>query len=316
MRYIAIPTLLLAILLSACAGFRPEKKATVLAISPENAQPKQEETYTLKRKVAIGRFTNDSRLATSFLSEGSDTAERLSRAANDILSAKLASTNRFLLIERADLQALENEQDYAGITSHKIPADYLILGSISEFGRNTTGNVGLVDRSKKQTAHAKVTLRIVDTRTGQVIFGEEGRGEAYSETASVLGMGSTASYDDTLPDKAIDAAISAVIQNLINKLSNDPWKSYVLNVEQDKVFISGGALQGIKPGDVFNVYKRGKTVVNPQSSLPIELPGEKIAQISVVQMIQGTELTELSIAKIIEGSLDGVDSKELYVSDK
>jgi hypothetical protein len=33
-------------------------------------------------------------------------------------------------------------------------------------------------------------------------------------------------------------------------------------------------------------------------------------------MIQGTELTELSIAKIIEGSLDGVDSKELYVSDK
>jgi len=227
MRYIAIPMLLLAILLSACAGFRPEKEATVLAISPENAQPKQEETYTLKRKVAIGRFTNDSRLATSF-----------------------------------------------------------------------------------------VTLRIVDTRTGQVIFGEEGRGEAYSETASVLGMGSTASYDDTLPDKAIDAAISAVIQNLINKLSNDPWKSYVLNVEQDKVFISGGALQGIKPGDVFNVYKRGKTVVNPQSSLPIELPGEKIAQISVVQMIQGTELTELSIAKIIEGSLDGVDSKELYVSDK
>jgi len=170
MRYIAIPTLLLAILLAACAGFRPEKEATVLAIPPENAQPKQEETYTLKRKVAIGRFTNDSRLATSFLNEGSDTAERLSRAANDILSAKLAATNRFLLIERADLQALENEQDYAQITSHKIPADYLILGSISEFGRNTTGNVGLVDRSKKQTAHAKVTLRIVDTRTGQEVL--------------------------------------------------------------------------------------------------------------------------------------------------
>ena len=242
MRYIAIPTLLLAILLAACAGFRPEKEATVLAIPPENAQPKQEETYTLKRKVAIGRFTNDSRLATSFLNEGSDTAERLSRAANDILSAKLAATNRFLLIERADLQALENEQDYAQITSHKIPADYLILGSISEFGRNTTGNVGLVDRSKKQTAHAKVTLRIVDTRTGQVIFGEEGRGEAYSETASVLGMGSTASYDDTLPDS-----------DRRRHQRRDPkpdqqaqqrsLKSYVLNVEQDKVFISGGALQ-------------------------------------------------------------------------
>lgn len=275
-----------------------------------------DETYGLKKKVAVGRFTNDSRLANSFLNEGSGTAERLSRAANDILTVKLAQANRFLLIERYDQLAVEKEQRISDIQSYKIPADYLILGSISEFGRNTSGNVGLVDRTKKQTAFAKVTLRIVDTRTGMVIFGEEGSGEAYSETGTVLGMGSTAGYDDSLTDKAIDAAISAVIQNLINKLSNDPWRSYILNVEDGNVYISGAALQGIKAGDVFKVYKRGKEVVNPQTNVPIELPGTQIARIKVEKLISGNELTEISLASVIDGAIPATDLSNLYISDK
>ena len=221
------------VLLAGCAGFRPERPTQTTIIEPLQSQIVNSSNYGLKRKVAIGRFTNDTRAATSFLNEGGESSIALSRAANDILSSKLAMSNKFLLIERQDTIDLNQEQQLSGVQSLKIPADYLILGSISEFGRNTKGNVGLVGRSKTQTAHAKVNLRIVDTRTGIVIYGEEGSGESSSETGTTFGMGTTGGYDDTLGDKAIDAAISAVINNLINKLSDEDWRSYFLSYDND-----------------------------------------------------------------------------------
>ena len=104
--------------------------------------------------------------------------------------------------------------------------------------------------------------------------------------------------------------------NAINKLSNDPWKSYILTIESDKVYISGGALQGIKVGDQFTVYKRGSVVVNPQTNIPIELPGTQVAKITVEQVIAGTELTEMSIARIVEGELTGTDFSTFYIREK
>ncbi len=315
MKIYIMMALAVLIALAGCAGFKKEPTPTPVSIQPSTTVPVVDEAVILKKKVAVGRFTNESRLATSFLNEGSDVRDRMSRAASDILSAKLAMTKRFILIERADTLAISTEQRISDIQRYNIPADYLVLGSISEFGRKTSGEVGLIDRTKKQTAQAKVTLRIIDTRTGMVIFGEEGSGEASSEVGTVLGMGSQAGYDDTLTDKAIDAAISAVIQNLINKLSHDPWRSYILSREQDKLYIAGGALQGIKAGDTFKVYQRGKTVVNPQTKVPVELPGTQVAVIKVLQTIPGEVLTELSLAQVVEGNLPE-NLEEIYISDK
>jgi curli biogenesis system outer membrane secretion channel CsgG len=302
-------------MLGGCAKFQSEQAQQTLTISPASSVPIVDEAVKLKKKVAVGRFTNETRMANSFLNEGSETKDKMTKAASDILMAKLAMSKRFILVERQDTLAISNEQRISGIEKYQIPADYLILGSISEFGRNTSGNVGLIDRTKKQTAYAKVTIRVVDTRTGLVIYGEEGSGEASSEAGTVLGMGSQAGFDETLSDKAIDAAISSVIQSLMNKLSNDPWRSYVLSKEGSEVYISGGEKQGIMVGDTFKVYQRGKQVINPQTKVPIELPGTVIATIKIVQTIPGEELTELSRAEVIQGSITD-ELGNLYISDK
>ncbi len=307
--------IIILLLLSACARNQAPAQESVTNLIPPNVAPILDDNFHLKKKIAVGRFTNETRTANSFLNEGSDTPQRLSKAANDILSAKLAQTKRFILIERQDDLTIDKEQQIANIQSYKIPADYLILGSISEFGRKNTGNVGIIDRTKKQTAFAKVSLRIVDTRTGMVIFGQEGAGEASSETATTLGMGSQAGFDETLTDKAIDAAISSVIQNLVYKLASDPWRSYILEKKGSQMFIAGGAKQGIKEGDMFSVYQRGKQVINPQTKLPLELPGTKLATIKVIQLIPGDELNEISVAEVVEGQINA-ELGDLYISEK
>lgn len=312
-KLIALATLLL---LTACASMQQQPQTTIVQSNQEAVDPGIFMPRVLKKIVAVARFTNDTRLASSFLTEGPGSAEKLSRAATDILTAKLAQTGHFVVIERYDSLAISNEQRVANIAELKIPADYLIIGSIAEFGRNATGNVGLIDRTKKQTAYAKVALRIVDTKTGVVIHGEEGTGEAMTESETVLGMGSQAGYDDTLTDKAMDAAIGSVINGLISQLDQTPWKSHILSIDGEKVFIAGGAIQGIKPFDVFYVYTRGETVINPQTNVPIELPGKLAAKIMIKELIPGSELTELSVGAILEGSISSTDLGQYYVSDR
>ncbi len=310
--------IVLCFVLAGCATMKQETPQPVQNIDqvkqnqPNPPAPKSE--YTLKRKIAIARFTNETRTANSFLTSGTEIKDKLSKQATDILSTKLAMTGNFILIERQDTVAYLNEQRVSNIERLQIPADYMIVGSITEFGRKVNGDVGLIGRTKKQTAFAKVSLRIINTKTGIVIYGEEGSGEATSEVGTVLGMGSQAGYDETLTDKAIDTAITSVIQNLLNKLYDQPWKSYILSNDNNVIYISGGAKQGIKVGDVFQIMKSGKMVNNPQTNIPVELPATKIGSLKVVNLIPGEELTELSECQVVDGSLANVDIKSLFIS--
>ena len=85
-----------------------------------------------------------------------------------------------------------------------------------------------------------------------------------------------------MSDKAIDAAISQLVENIVNNCMDRPWKSYFLSVDDDSVIISGGKSQGVRVGDSFDVLVRGKKVKNPQTGMMIELPGTVIGDVTVV----------------------------------
>jgi len=135
-----------------------------------NEMPK-EEYHGLKRTVAIARFSNETEYAKgAFYDKANDP---LGKQAIDNLSAKLAARGKFVLLERADADKIQAEVEKNGGSSQKVPADYLIIGSITEFGRKTTGEVGFVSRSKTQTVEAAVNIRLVDVRTGQIILSSD-----------------------------------------------------------------------------------------------------------------------------------------------
>ncbi|HKK00778.1 MAG TPA: CsgG/HfaB family protein, partial [Desulfuromonadales bacterium] len=234
----------------------------------------------LKRKVAIARFSDETKYGQGFFHDLHN--DRIGKQAMDILSAKLAETGKFILLERADIDKINKELKMGGIGHLNIPADYLIVGSISEFGRKETSDVGVFSRVKKQEAYAKVNIRLVEVKTGQIIFSQEAAGEAYSKAGTVMGLGGHAGLDTSLNDKAIDAAISKLVSKVVENLLGKPWRAYVLSYQNGDYIISGGKSQGIRPGDMFTVYKKGQTVVNPQTNMKIELPGAKVGTIRVL----------------------------------
>lgn len=79
----------------------------------------------IKRKVAIGRFSNETQYAKGIFYDKEN--DPMGKQALDILSAKLAASGKFLLLERGDLSALLEECEKGGNSAATIGADYLII---------------------------------------------------------------------------------------------------------------------------------------------------------------------------------------------
>jgi len=312
----SVNLLLLIAILVTMFGCATVPKPVVQKINPAtpNISPSfnEDQQRTLKRVVAIARFSNETNYGKGVYLNNDNT---LGKQAMDIFSTKMVNTGKFIMLERSDLEFLNNEADFSGNKAPDIPADFLVIGSITDFGRKNTGKVGAFSRSQKQTAYAKVHIRLVNVKTGQIIYGEEGSGEAYSEAGTVLGMGAQQGYDTTLNDQAIEAAIGKLINNIINNLLNIPWKSYVLSEVDGFWVIAGGKSQGIKVGDEYQVMQKGTTVINPQTNLPIELPGKNIATIKVVQLLGTSTQDEVSYCELINGKIVESDISKYYVQE-
>ncbi len=254
----------------------------------------------LKRVVAIGRFSDESKNNSSFFVD--DNNSKLGKQASDILSARLSASGKFVLLERSDISLINQENTLSNQQAQTVGAEYILLGSVSEFGRETTSDVGIFSRNKKQKATATVNVRLVNISTSEIIYSQEATGSATAEANQVFGVGEVAAHNTALDDKAISAAISKLTANIINTLMDKPWVSYLLSQQQGRYLIAGGTIQGIKSGDRFNVYLPGKKVTNPQTNKQIELPGKNVAIVEVTDLV-GSGENEISVTKLVSGQI-------------
>ncbi len=271
----------------------------------------QDEGMVLKRKVAIGRFSNETQYAKGIFYDKEN--DPMGKQALDILSAKLASSGKFLLLERSDLAALLEECQKGEKGSAAIGADYMIIGSITEFGRKNTGKNGVFSSQKTQSVEAAVAIRLIDVSTGLIIYSDEAKGSAELTTKTTMGVGGQASYDATLSDKAISEAIGQLVENIINKCTNSPWKTFFLSYDSDAVLIAGGKSQGIKEGITFSVMTKGKKVKNPQTGIMITLPGKSVGQAKVISTGGDTPETEYSFVEVTTSESINSSNMENYI---
>lgn len=265
-----------------------------------------------KRKIAIGRFTNESNYGRALMTD--QDYDRIGKQASDMLSSKMVGSGKFVVFERPDIKKIQREQAVTG-DAGLIGVDTLIIGSVTEFGRSIGGKVGFLSSTKVQTARAKVDIRLVDVKTGQVFFSASGTGEANTESGEIAGFGSRADYDATLNDRAISAAISDVIDRLVATLDERPWRTDLLQVQGKNVFISGGQRQGLHLGDTLQVMELGAAVKSRQTGFMINLPSHKVATIRIVSFFGDAENNEGAVADVVQGTVDPARLQNLYVEE-
>jgi curli biogenesis system outer membrane secretion channel CsgG len=199
----------LATLLSGCATERSRALAvpTVQSASRPYAGP--------AAMVAVGRFDNRSSFMRGIFSDGVD---RLGSQAKTILISHLQDSNRFKVLDRDNMEQLEQETAYKRQGQNIKGADFVITGDVTEFGRREVGDqqlFGIAGRGKTQVAYAKVTVNVVNSATSEVVYTARGAGEYSLSNREVLGFGSTASYDSTLNGKVLDLAMREAVERLV-----------------------------------------------------------------------------------------------------
>jgi curli biogenesis system outer membrane secretion channel CsgG len=297
-------------LISGCTSPTPEiLNAPINTANQQISELDNAQFKGLKRLVAIGRFSDETKRGNSFLVDNNN--NRLGKQATDILSSRLTASGKFIMLERPDVQLLSSESK--DFETSKIGADYLIVGSISEFGRRTESDVAIFSRNKVQTANATVNVRLIDVKTSRIVYSEEASGEARSEANQVFGVGQTAAYNTSLDDKAVSAAISKIVSNIMNNLLDSPWQAYLIQ-NDDSLFMTGGESQGIKLGHNFTVIEPGKKVKNPQTGILISLPGKEVATLEVIGFV-GEGDNALSLVTTKSGKLDKTKITQYVVQE-
>ncbi len=174
--------------------------------------------------IAVGKFDNRSSFMRGVFSDGVD---RLGSQSKTILITHLQKTNRFVVLDRENMQEIKQEAAIKGTTQKLKGADFVITGDVTEFGRKEVGDeqlFGILGRGKAQVAYAKVNLNIVNIATSEVVYSTQGAGEYTLSNREVVGFGGTASYDSTLNGKVLDLAMREAVNRLVEAMDSGAWK--------------------------------------------------------------------------------------------
>jgi curli biogenesis system outer membrane secretion channel CsgG len=153
---------------------------------------------------------------------------RLGRGAASILTTFLVESGQFALYEREKLDRVLAEQNLgadkhfdpgtAAAVGKTVGVDLVVIGTVSNFGYRSRRDEALFLGSHvEQEAEATVDVRIIDVATGRIVASESGRGLVSVSTGKVLGVGTSAGYDETTAGNALRAAISKYVDKLIDE---------------------------------------------------------------------------------------------------
>lgn len=173
--------------------------------------------------VSVGKFDNRSSFMRGVFSDGVD---RLGSQAKTTLIAHLQQSQRFSVLDRENMAETRQEAQLRGQAQSLKGAEFVVTGDISEFGRKDVGDqqlFGLLGRGKTQVAYAKITLNVVNSLTGEVVYSARGAGEFELSNREVLGFGGTAGYDATLNGKVLDLATREAVNSLVTAADSGQW---------------------------------------------------------------------------------------------
>lgn len=264
----------------------------------------------LKKRIAVTHFDNKA--------NWQGQAE-LGGGFADSLADALVKTGRYIVVERAEIQNVMKEQDFAQSGRTVDTANTPQVGRLLTAQIQITGSILHVDTQTQQQgggigfrgfsigggggkAEVTIALRIIDTTSGQVLDSQQIKGIA-RKSSIALGFahggfgGSMSSLNKTpLGDAVIDALAQAVAM-ITMRLEQVPWQGRIVKAEGASIYINAGSNFGVKPGDRFACFHPGQAMIDPETGLNLGGKDTKYGAIEVVEVQE-----KFAIAKPVGGT--------------
>lgn len=255
-----------------------------VAAAPADAPIARRPSYSgPKKTIAVTRFDAHG----AFLARygGADIGGGLAAQ----LATALSRSDQFVLVERAELPAVLEEQELGlrGLTQAStapragqlIGAQFLIRGSVTEFNEADNGggfSIGAPLSSgfsgavspRFATGHVAIDFRVIDTSSGRVVATHTSRAEINRRSLALAGLSSDVSFSgDAFQRSALGeatrSAIGDAVQYTSAALAGIPWSAHVAKVKAGQVYLTAGANANLSRGAALAVYQVADRVVDP-----------------------------------------------------
>ena len=244
------------------------------------------------------------------------------RGLTEILTTVMVRTGRFVVLERAAMQQIDQEQSIgaAGKTTQQtaarqgamLGAQALITGDITGFtfkrssvgGQMTNVVKGLSVATERVSAEVIIDLRLIDATTGEILHSAKGNGKAAQTgvAADLIREEKSISADATLTTplgQASRQAIQTAVANLLVGMPRIRWSARVVDVRDGVVYLNAAAADGMRPGLRLEVHEAGEALVDPETGLSLGAPERPIGEIVIERVLE-----RFSTARITGG--DGI----------
>lgn len=223
-----------------------------------------------------------------------------------MLTAELARTNRFVVVERGDLDTLLREKQMAlsdvtrGTSGGSLlGAQTFIHASVTEFDQQEKGgglNLGLTIAGvsggaarRQSTGHVAIVLRLIDGESGAVIATSRvektirGSSVALQARANMVSFGGD-SFDQTSLGLASRQAIEEAVAQIVTGMERVPFQALIAKVDGERVFINAGRNANILPGARLRVTRATDRVTDPLTGEVLGENRQSIADIVIEQV--------------------------------
>ncbi len=252
------------------------------------------------------------------------------RSLTEALTTSLVATNRFMVLERAALAAVQQEQDLgAGGRVNKetapdigriVGAQVLITGDITGFthskssvGGQITNLIKGVNASvERVSAAVTIDIRVIDAVTGEVIASVKGDGQAAQNGVATdltrEERGYSGSVELTTPlGHASRMALQKAVAGIVAGMPKVRWSARVIDYRDGVLYVNAGAAHGIQPGIALEVFDPQPALIDPVSGVnlgtPDKLMGEVVidrvdVQYSTAKVVSGTDFKRSQVVRL------------------
>ena len=241
------------------------------------------------------------------------------RGLTEALTTVLVRTGRFVVLERAAMQAVQAEQqigasgavtkETAAQTGALLGAQVLITGDITGFTYERSGvggaltNIvkGLSVATERVTAEVIIDLRLIDASTGEVLMSHKGVGKA-SQTgiaADLIKDEKNYSGNVTLTTplgQASRQALQNAVAGVLLGMPNVRWGGRIVDVREGVIYLNAGQNQGVRVGMQLEVFEVQPALVDPETGKNLGAPDKLIGSLTVTQVLE-----KFSTAKMVSG---------------
>ncbi|MCG6971492.1 MAG: CsgG/HfaB family protein [Gammaproteobacteria bacterium] len=238
---------------------------------------------------------------------------RIGRGASDMLATELVKLKKYSVIERDKLASILKEQDL-GASGRIDPAtavkigkvlgvDFIVTGSVTEYGQSSGGGGGGGVRVGKKGYHAGVDVRVVNATTGEIVFADSAEDSDTSMSVRVFGIGGGESFNEKKATKVLRQAIEKVVAKISfegggggSAAAAKPVDVLIADVDGSTVTLNQGSAAGFKVGQKVKISRKDKEIKDPATGKVIKVKYKKIGTIEIT-----TVESSYAEGKIVKG---------------